>query len=110
MATRPNDKGKTGDKMKIVRFKDGTFAIRRWFLGYEFLDNDEIKTSRDTWWTLLSSARFFKISSYEETVKRLQAYKNKESKPKKIVPDYGKFYSKEEWKNDNIDAKEREES
>lgn len=24
--------------MKIVKFRDGTYAIRRWFFGYQYLD------------------------------------------------------------------------
>ena len=34
--------------MKIVEFKDGTYAIRRWFiLGYQYLD---LESENIIWW------------------------------------------------------------
>lgn len=65
--------------MEIVRFKDGTFAVRRWFFGYEFLDKYNDKAGQNRWWRLLENDCYFKMSSYDEAVERL-----------KIIPDYGK--------------------
>lgn len=39
-----------GNKMKIVKFKDGTYGIRRWsIIGYQYKD---IKSDISYWWTL----------------------------------------------------------
>lgn len=55
--------------MKIVKFKDGKYAIRKWtILGYKFLDKYD-----DYWWDIsLKSGTSF--NTYEECFNRLNGY------------------------------------
>lgn len=60
--------------MKIVKFANGTYAVRRWtFFGYEYLDNGLVPGWETRWWPH-SHARVAEISSYEKAVARRDAY------------------------------------
>ena len=67
--------------MKIVRFKNGTYGVRRWTIfGREFLDKDD--PHGNGWWTVKYLHHY---QTTREEAEKLFMVK----KPKKMSPDYG---------------------
>ncbi len=61
----------------IVAFADNTYAIRRWRLGYCYLDNNVISQDPKYWWSTYDSAmKYTKFDSLQDCQKRLQEYKH----------------------------------
>lgn len=60
---------------KIVRFKDGKYAVRRWVpFNYQYLDNNLGGIFGDTWWTF-RYVQHAKVGSYDQAKKLLEDYK-----------------------------------
>lgn len=68
--------------MKIVKFADGTYAVRRWTLfGYEYLDDGIIPGWETHWWSH-SPIRVAQMPSYEKAVARRDEYLQRVKKRK----------------------------
>lgn len=52
--------------MKIVKFKDGKYGVRRWslFYGFEFYSNNE-------WWRYIAPGRLSHYRTFEEAKEAL---------------------------------------
>ncbi len=70
---------------KIVRFKDGTYAARRWRpFFYQYLDNDCHSIYSNIWWPS-KYAKHAKVGTYELAVELLDKYLQRKNEKK----DYG---------------------
>jgi len=68
--------------MKIVKFEDGTYAVRRGWLLYTYLDSD---LYRDAMWWPFSYVRYAKLPSYAAAQELITRY----NKLTKKSADYG---------------------
>jgi len=73
--------------MKVVKFKDGMYGIRKgnWFLGYEFKD-----LIHDYWWPICSE--YFQSCCRTLSLHKINQMLNSlnQPKPPKVKKDYGK--------------------
>lgn len=59
--------------LKIVKFRNGQFGIRRWtWVGYQFLDMDH---DDDHWWLTKAYISEHAVGTEEEVRARLNAYR-----------------------------------
>lgn len=62
--------------MKIVKFEDGTYAVRRGWFTYEYLDDGWYLQYALTWWPV-TCPQMYKVATYAQAEKNMLTYKNR---------------------------------
>ena len=55
--------------IRIVQFKNGSYAVRRWYFGFEYLDQVS-----NYWWPIRYEHNSY-YTSYDGAARRLEKYK-----------------------------------
>jgi len=69
--------------IKVVRFKDGTYGVRKWVFmeGYQFLDMSMYDKNWDQWWSIDRHVdEFAKAPSELIAIAKLEAWKERMSR------------------------------
>jgi hypothetical protein len=76
---------------KVVQFKDGTFAVRRWHIlfGYQYLSVVNKKNEWFWWSGPPEDKTFFSFKTYNGAERHLRAYRTRWFKRESEI-DYGK--------------------
>lgn len=68
--------------MKIVKFADGTYAVRRWIpFCYEYLDNARIRGWENKWWPFFCRDQAT-VATYEDASRLIYKYQIRKRKNK----------------------------
>lgn len=67
--------------MKIVKFKDGTYGVRKWsiFGGYQFLSMVDNKGAQNHWWCGDNFLNWAKTPTESIAMAKLEAWKSRKS-------------------------------
>lgn len=68
--------------MKVVRFENGKFAVRKWVpFEYVYLDNDIVRSFRDRWWRKHLQQNAY-VDTEEQARLLLAEYNQRKRKPR----------------------------